>query len=360
VSAEPTTILLTGIGIDAGPDVIRALRADAELGVRIVGVDSNAVQAERYLCDSFHQVPPRDDPDYVEAVARIAERESARVIYPLPSSDQEIFGEAREKLEGRGLAVPVSPPEAVRICNDKWLLYEHLRPKLPELIPETRRVSSAEQLANAVRSLGYPERRVCIRRPTSRGAMGLRVLDPGPARVTALLHENPGGPGSLLMALDEALDVLGQAEAFPDYLVQEYLPGDEWDVDILCREGEPIIVASRHNISMTVSAAIRTVLERSEALDSVSREIVADLGLNAVVSISFKHVEDGAPRLLEINPRIPFSVLCAMSGGVNLVALAVRQSLGERIEPVEPRWGGEFLRTLQSVLVDETGSALDL
>jgi hypothetical protein len=52
-------------------------------------------------------------------------------------------------------------------------------------------------------------------------------------------------------------------------------------------------------------------------------------------------------------------VICALAGGVNLVALAVRQALGERIEPVEPAWGGAFLRILQSVLVDGSGARVD-
>ena len=111
---------------------------------------------------------------------------------------------------------------------------------------------------------------------------------------------------------------------------------------------------------MTVSAAIRSVLEPSEELSSISKEIVAGLGLNAVVSLSFKHDEEGRPKLLEINARIPFTVICALAGGVNLVALAVRQALGERIEPAEPTWGGRFLRHYQSVLTDPSGATIDL
>ena len=352
MSAGETTVLLTGVGLDGGPDIIRALRADGVLRARVVGVDANGDQPARHLCDRFHRVPFRDDPDYVETVARIADSEQARVIYPLPAFDQEIFASARQDLEARGLAVPVSPIESVRTCDDKWLLYEHLRESLPEVVPDTTPVSSVEELSRVARSFGYPERRVCIRRKVSRGAIGLRVLDAGPARLTALLHENPG---SLLVSLEEAIDSLSLAESFPSYLVQEYLPGDEWDVDVLCSNGESIVVATRHNLEMMGAGAMRSVLEPSEEIASVSRKIVADLKLNAIVNLSFRHDDGGRPKLLEINPRIPSSILCALGGGVNLVGLAVRQAVGERVEPVDLQWGGQFLRHFQSVVTDGSG-----
>lgn len=357
MSAEQTTVVLTGIGLDGGPDIVRALRADPTLHARVVGVDANAEQPGRPICDRFHLVPLRSDPDYVESVARIADQEDARVIYPLPAFDQEIFASARQDLEVRGFAVPVSPPQSVRICDDKWLLYEHVRKSLPQVVPETTPVSSAEELARAAETFGYPKRRVCIRRPVSRGAIGLRVLEAGSARLNALLHENPG---SFLVSLDEAIDSLSHASSFPRYLVQEYLPGDEWDVDVLCREGEPLSVATRHNLEMMGAGAMRSVLEPSEEIAEYSREIVSDLELNAVVNLAFRNDDRGRPKLLEVNPRIPSSILCALGGGLNMVGLAVRQTLGERVGPAEPEWGGQFMRHFQSVVTDASGAMVEL
>jgi carbamoyl-phosphate synthase large subunit len=357
MSAEGTTVLLTGVGLDGGPDIVRALRADPTMDARVIGVDASADQPGRHMCDRFHLVPRRDDPTYVGTVARVAAQEEARVIYPLPAFDQELFAEAKADLGRAGFAVPVSPAEPVRICDDKWRLYEHLRSSLPEVVPKTRPVSSADELMQAAEALGYPRRRVCIRRKVSRGAIGLRVLDASAARLSALLKENPG---SLLVSLDEVVDTLRHAESFPEYLVQEYLPGDEWDADVLCREGEPVVVATRRNLEMMGAGAMRSVLEPSEALATFSREIVADLDLNAVVNMAFRADEDGQPKLLEINPRIPSSILCALGGGVNLVALAVRQALGERIESTEPEPGGQFMRHFQSIVIDPSGAAVEL
>jgi carbamoyl-phosphate synthase large subunit len=353
VSRGSTVVVLTGVGLDGGPDIIRALRADADLRARVVGVDTNPAPAARYLCDAFHTVPPRGDPEYLETVVGIAQAEAAQVIYPLPTFDQEIFGEARGELAERGLAVPVSAPEPVRTCNDKWLLYERLERSLPAVVPETRRVTSADELARTARAFGYPDRRVCIRRRVSRGAIGLRILDGGPGRLRALLEQNPG---SLLVSLDEVLDCLGHAESFPEYLVQEYLPGDEWDVDVLCRGGVSQIVVTRRNLAMVAGGAAESVLERSSEISDLTRQVVAEVGLDAVVNVAFRHDAHGRPKLLEINPRVPLSILAGLGGGVNLVALAVRQALGETIEAAEPNWGGRFLRHLHSVVLDASGN----
>jgi carbamoyl-phosphate synthase large subunit len=353
VSPRGTTVLLTGVGLDGGPDVIRALRADQALDVRVVGVDAAPDVAGRYLCDAFHEVPSRDDPGYLDEVMRIAAEEGADLIYPLPTFDQEIFASAREQLEARGVAVAVSPPEAVRVCNDKWLLYERLRGTHPELVPETHRVQSASELERVAGALGYPEGRVCIRRRLSRGAIGLRVLDAGPARLEALLNEKPGSP---LVSLSEILDCLGHADPFPEYLVQEYLPGEEWDVDLLCHQGEPRISATRRSMAMVGGAAAHAVLEPSDEIERVARELVSELGLDAVVNVAFRGDESGDQKLLEINPRIPMSILSGLGGGINFVALAVRQRLGEQVDPAEPAFGGRFLLHYQSVVTDPSGS----
>src|SRR5688572_33485697 len=108
MSAEGITIVLTGVGLDGGPDIIRAIRADRLLDARIVGVDSSPDHASRYMCDAFHLVPPRGESGYVDSVARVGEEVGAGVIYPLPTLDQDVFSAAREKLERRGFAVPVS------------------------------------------------------------------------------------------------------------------------------------------------------------------------------------------------------------------------------------------------------------
>ena len=357
--APRTAIVLTGVGLDGGPDIIRALRADPALGARIVGVDVSADQPGRHLADAFHLVPRRDDPGYVDAVAAVAESEGARVIFPLPTFDQELFSAARDELAAKGIAVPVSSPEAVRVCNDKWLLHERLTAALPAVLPERRLVGSVEEVAEGVRALGYPDRRVCLRARVSRGAIGFRVLDAGPDRLRALLHDNPGSPGSLLVSLDELLSVLGQAESFPDGLmVEEYLPGDEWDVDVLARAGEPLVVATRRNVAMRGGGATRSVLERHDEVAALTAAIVAELRLDAVVNVSFRLDADGTPKLLEINPRVPSSILTALGGGINLVALAVRQALGEQLSAAEPAWGAEFLLYSQSVVTDPGGRAV--
>jgi carbamoyl-phosphate synthase large subunit len=356
-----TAVLLTGVGLDGGPDIIRALRADRDLAVRVIGIDADPHQPSRHLCDAFHQAPRREHPRYIEVVAETARSEGVDVVYPLPTFDQEVFAspDARERFERAGVAVVVSPPDAVRDCNDKWRMHERLRRAIPEAVSERRRVGTLPELEATARELGYPAERVCVRRRVSRGAIGFRVLDASGARATSLLTENPGSPGSLLVSLNELTSTLAQADPFPDdLLVEEYLPGPEWDVDVLCRDGEALVVAVRRNLAMTGGGAIHSVLERDLRVEALTRSIVAEVGLHGVANVAFRADDHGDPKLLEINPRIPSSILCALGGGVNLVALAVRQALGETIAPRDVDPGGEFLRYARSVIVDATGRAV--
>jgi predicted ATP-grasp superfamily ATP-dependent carboligase len=107
---------------------------------------------------------------------------------------------------------------------------------------------------------------------------------------------------------------------------------------------------------MTGGGAAHAVLEPNEELTSLASEVAAGLGLHAVVNLAFRYDGSGQPKLLEINPRIPFAVRCALGAGVNLVALSVRQALGETVAPPPPRWGGHFLLHFSAVVTDASGS----
>src|SRR5205085_59014 len=190
---------------------------------RIVGTDMNENAIGRFLCDSFHRVPPGSDAAYAETIAGLVERERVDVVLPQSSFDLQALAEARDRFD---VPVLVSSPDTVHRSNDKAETYSLLqRIGVPTI--EFRRVAGARAVEAAAHELGYPDRAVCFKPVFSSGSRGFRILDPTVDRAHQLLHERPG---SVSMRLEEAVELLPE-HGGTELLVMELATGGERTID---------------------------------------------------------------------------------------------------------------------------------
>ena len=118
---RPLTVIVTASGAPGTAALLRALRENGEREVRLVGTDMSERSVGRHLCDAFHLVPSGSDPGFADVLREIADREGADAILPQSSFDLEGLAGAVDRFEG--VAVLVSPPDAIARSNDKAETY---------------------------------------------------------------------------------------------------------------------------------------------------------------------------------------------------------------------------------------------
>ncbi|MCH8815936.1 MAG: hypothetical protein IH957_12765, partial [Chloroflexi bacterium] len=93
------TLLLTCVGGELAPQVIRYLKSSRRHDVKVIGVDADENAAGRHFADAFAVVPRGTDPQYVEAIAELAAKHGADLV--LPTSDEEALAmsQSRDALE---------------------------------------------------------------------------------------------------------------------------------------------------------------------------------------------------------------------------------------------------------------------
>ena len=217
------TVLVTASGAPGTAALLRALRLNGERGVRIVGTDMSPQAVGRHFCDRFYVVPRGNDPAFGDALLDVVRRENIDAVLPQSSHDLQGLADARERF--MGTTVMVSPPEAIRVANDKAETYALLE-RLGLRAPAWRRVSGSRALALAAEELGYPDRTVCFKPVFSSGSRGFRVLDATVDRARQLLEERPG---NIAMRLRDVVELLPE-EGGPDLLVMELPTGLAFDV----------------------------------------------------------------------------------------------------------------------------------
>ena len=118
----------------------------------------------------------------------------------------------------------------------------------------------------------------------------------------------------------QAIAALGTQ--LPRMLVMQYLPGVEWSVDAICRDGALLTGVARRKIGAT------QVIETSgPALDLAGR-VARLFSLSNLVNIQLKADAGGVPYVLEINPRMSGGCLYADLAGLNLPWLQVLKATG--------------------------------
>ena len=313
MTLRPLRVLLTATGAPGAARLVRALQRNGERELAVIGTDMSERSGGRFLCDEFHVVPPGSSDEFAPAVAELAQREGADVVFPQSSGEVVRFAAGRELFP---MPLMIASAAAIAACDDKaatMALAERAGVRAPRALlartPEEFRAAAAE--------LGYPGRDVCMKPPQAKGSRGFRILSANVDRRWALLEARPG---PLPLSVDDALDAIGETD-FPQLLVMELVTGKEHTVDGICRGGRMVLGHAKTREAMRAGLAMYFETAEQPELEAAARRLVAELALDWFVNVQFI-----GEHLLEINPRISTIVY---QDDLNLPYLAVRHAVGE-------------------------------
>lgn len=332
------TVLMTGAGAPGASGIVRSLRATDERNVRVVGVDMDPDAYGFGLVDESHVVPAGTDDGYVQRIAEVAAAADADVVLPLTTDELRPLAVGRDDIPA---SVLVSQLDVLDVANDKGELYEFLDRNGFDCAPAYRRVADQDAFVDAVEALGYPEQPVCFKPTVGSGMRGFRILDDRTDRVTRLLDEKPG---EAITTLDQVVPVLAEADPFPELAVMEYLPGEEYSVDVLGMGDDVGPVVPRSRARTRAGITFQGVVEEREDLIEAATDICGDLGVEYNINLQFKYDADGEPKVIEINPRVSGTIIMCVGAGANLPYLGVKHALGEPIPAIDVQWGTRMTR----------------
>jgi carbamoyl-phosphate synthase large subunit len=311
---KPITVLVSACGAPGTAALMRALRANGEREVRIVGTDMGELAIGRHLADAFHRVPAGSDAGFADAMIEVCRAEGVEAVLPQSSFDLLGLAEAKERFEG--IAVLVSSPESIHRSNDKAETYA-LLDRIDVRGPTWRRVSGGEAVAAAARELGYPDLDVCMKPVFSSGSRGFRVLSASADRHEQLLSNRPGVAEAL--RLEDLLDLLGDDPT--ELLVMELATGKERTIDGIAVEGRIALGHPKTREAMRAGLAMYFETLDDPELMETAQKIVAELRLD-----HFFNIQLVGEHVIEINPRISTIVY---QEDLNLPYLGVKHALGE-------------------------------
>ena len=282
-------------------------------------------------------IPKGNNPDYISTVLSICKKENINVVIPQFGHELVSLSENLYLFEKEGIKVLVTEnTKKLEIANNKYKLYDFF--KGSSFIPKYQYVDKFNDMEDAIFSLGYPKKLVCIKPLDGEGGKGFRILTD---KKFDVFIDNLEGTQISWEILKRQIDV---SLGIPKILVMEYLPGKEYSVDCVCKNGHTYICIPRERIETDCGIATVTKIENNLEIIEMSKKIISQLDLSYNINLQFKYSESGQPKLIEINPRVSGSLIANYGAGVNMIEASLKLAYGIPLGMLNVNWGAKMIR----------------
>ncbi|MBI2872230.1 MAG: hypothetical protein HYY00_03465 [Chloroflexi bacterium] len=311
------TILVTGAGGGGGNNLITDIRLGAP-DVRIIGANMDPHVLGKSVADVNYLLPPATSKDYIQALNWVIRKE--RVQLSIPDNDREVRAQSENR---EHLACPVflPPKESVRICQDKFLLYEALR-KADIPMAETMPVTTLEDLGKIFAHFnGHDRLWVRMRRTSgSRGSIPVPSADYARWWISYWCEM--------------------RGARVDDFTVSEYLPGRDFAFQSTWFQGRLVVAKLCERLSYFFGQNMPSGSSSTPAVAKRSADLaIFEIGLKTVKAVDaaphgnycmdFRCNKDGVPCVTEINSGRFFMITPIFDrAGLNMASTFVRMGLG--------------------------------
>jgi carbamoyl-phosphate synthase large subunit len=286
--------------------LVQAFRAAlAELGLpgAVIATDVSAYAPAVHMADRAYRVPLSTDPAYLEEILALCGAEGVRLVVPTIDDELPLVGAARARFAAIGAFAACSSEATALTCNDKALTCARLieagipaaRTYLPEALPSS------------------PVFPLFIKPRTGRGAVGAHVVRN--SRELAFFRDYVESP-----------------------IVQEYLDGPEYTIDVLCdTTGRPLVIVPRERVVIRAGVIDRGRTVKHPALLELAERVCAAMPFVGPINIQCR-MRGPVPTVFEINPRFSGGIPLTIAAGADVPALLIQMAQGVRLEPTVGRF----------------------
>ena len=263
-----------------------------DVKLRIIGGDIVTNAPALMFCDKTRLIPLIKGGNYIPVLLDICKEEKVDCLIPTIDTDLLLLAENKKEFERIGTKVLISAPEKIAICRDKNFTSNYfgsLGLKAP--IP----VDSVEEYKDS-----FP----------------------------AFIKPKDGSSSINAYKVETLEDLSLYAKKIKDYIIQPFISGKEYTVDIFCDyDGNPVYITPRERLSVRAGEVLKTRIEQDESIITEMKKLVADFKPSGAITVQLiKNNETHENYYIEINPRFGGGAPLSMKAGADS-ALAVLEML---------------------------------
>ena len=277
-------------------NAFRSALADLGLTSKILATDITTTSPAFHVADEGVLVPLAGCIEYIPALLELVRTRNVKLLVPLTDLDLRSLARHRDKFAAAGCTVMIGSEQAVTLCRDKARTNALLgREGLATISTATLQEFLTEPF--------YP----CFVKPVR----GSASIGAGLVRDEKELRAHVATYGDLM-------------------LIQEYVPGREFTIDVYrSLAGQVRCIVPRQRLKVRSGEVEKGVTVMDAELIDETRRLVECLGdLWGVFCCQCRWGDDGPPKFFEINPRFGGGVPLSIRAGANLPLTLLQDVLG--------------------------------
>ena len=313
-------ILFTGVGRRI--ELLQAFRNAALVlnkDLKIYGADMAGTAPALAYCDYTRKVVAMKDAGYIQNLIDICIADHIDLLIPTIDTDLLILSENREKFEAVGTKVMISAPDKIRICRDKnntsqFFVDCGLHAPMP--------VNKWQEY-----KAGYP----------------------------AFIKPKDGSSSINAYRVDSREELEVYAGQVEDYIVQPFVDGREYTIDVFCDwDGEPISIVPRERLQVRAGEVLKTEICLDEKMIEEAKALCGAFKPCGPMTVQLIRDKDGIDWFIEINPRFGGGAPLSMKAGARSAESILKLMAGEDVSYMQDvADGAVFSRFDQSVCIKD-------
>ena len=318
-------LLFTSVGRRV--ELIQEFRRAAEelnVALTIVGADITPDAPALYFCDETQIVCRIKDKDYIPQLLAICEREEVDCLIPTIDTELLLLAENKKRFEEVGTKVLISSLDKVRLCRDKNYTAEYFA-ALGLKSPLT--VNSVEKFEQGM---------AC-----------------GEVSFPAFIKPKDGSSSINAYRVDNLDDLKLYAGKIENYIIQPYISGREYTIDIFCDyEGNPVYITPRERLAVRSGEVLKTKITQDDTMIAEMLKLVEDYKPCGQITVQLiREEKTGDNYYIEINPRFGGGAPLSIKAGANSAQAVLKMLNGEKLTYQEKaaRDGAIYSRFDQSI-----------
>ena len=249
----------------------------------IYGTDCDETAPALYFCKDSFIVPRISNDSYIPALLEICKKNKIDLVIPTIDTDLLVLSGAKEKFLSEGTEVLISSSDLIKKCRDKrltGLLFEEAELMFPPCVDDVLNYS-----------MGFPA--------------FIKPLDGSSSVNTYMVNSHA--------------ELVQYASIVPDYIIQPYIAGDEFTVDVFCDfEGNPIYITPRKRLAVRAGEVQKTeICHDDRIIEAVMRLVTVLKPCGPITVQLIRSHKDGSDWFIEINPRFGGGSPLSMKAGAN-------------------------------------------
>lgn len=295
-------------------------KASEKLGVNleIHGGDTTTTAPALQYCDKIVTLPRIKDAAYIPFLIEYCEREGIDALIPTIDTDLLVLSENKNKF--KKTRVIISESDKIKICRDKRYTADYFM---------SVGLNSPVPIDNVdLYSGGFP----------------------------AFIKPKDGSSSINAYKVENKEELITLAEMVPDYIIQKFVSGTEYTVDIFCDfEGNPIFITPRIRLAVRAGEVLKTQISQDQKITDEMKQLISDYKPCGAITIQLiRDDRTGDDYYIEINPRYGGGAPLSIKAGADSAIAMLRLLAGEHIEYQEKAAedGAIYSRFDQSIRVN--------